>query len=60
MLAADEFGEVPAAPCCPESGDETKNTDVKMFCLQVCRGRVLDPLELELQTVVSWHVDPGN
>uniref|UniRef100_A0A8C6I465 RAD50-interacting protein 1 n=1 Tax=Mus spicilegus TaxID=10103 RepID=A0A8C6I465_MUSSI len=29
MLAADEFGEVPAAPCCPESGDETKNTDVK-------------------------------
>lgn len=29
MLAADEIGEVPAAPCCPESGDETKNTDVK-------------------------------
>nr|BAC26077.1 unnamed protein product [Mus musculus] len=29
MLAADDIGEVPAAPCCPESGDETKNTDVK-------------------------------
>ncbi|GAB1289450.1 RAD50-interacting protein 1 [Apodemus speciosus] len=29
MLAADETGDVPAAPCCPESGDETKNTEEK-------------------------------
>lgn len=29
MLAAGEIGDVPAAPCCPESGDETKNTEEK-------------------------------
>ncbi|XP_034375632.1 RAD50-interacting protein 1 isoform X2 [Arvicanthis niloticus] len=29
MLAAGEIGEVPAAPCCPESGDDTKNTEEK-------------------------------
>eukprot|EP00073_Rattus_norvegicus_P022949 XP_006236037.1 PREDICTED: RAD50-interacting protein 1 isoform X1 [Rattus norvegicus] len=29
MLAAGEIGDVPAALCCPESGDETKNTEEK-------------------------------
>lgn len=37
-----------------------------VFCLQVCLGahryqqRMLDPLVLELQTVVSSHVDTGS